>query len=89
MFFKSSFFIDILASTKVTSSKTKTATAVGITFAVLVGIVVVIAVTLFMLKRSGKINSYLPTVLMKKIHNIGKSKDMESELSTIVNKNFD
>jgi hypothetical protein len=47
-------------------------------------------ITLIILKRNGKINTYLPTFLMKKLNNnvYKYSEHKDSELTTIVNKNF-
>ena len=60
-------------------------------FGVLFAIVLITMITLFVLKRNGRINSYLPTFLMKKVVNteFPYNKQTNSELTTIVNKNFD
>ena len=81
--FKGKFYIYL-------PSKSKSGTVVGAIFGVIIGLVIVIMITLFILKRNGKITSYLPTFLMKKVNNnvFKYSEQKDSELTTIVNKNF-
>jgi hypothetical protein len=56
----------------------------------LIAIAVITMFTLFLLKRNGRITSYVPTVFMKKVHNSSLSykKVKDSELLTIANKNY-
>ena len=85
-------YIDnVETSTKASSSSSRTGTTVGIIFGVVISVFVVTMFTLFILKRNGRITSYLPSFFMKKNHNTeisGYTKQKDSELVTIVNKNF-
>jgi hypothetical protein len=53
-------------------------------------VVILVAATLFILKKKGKINSYLPTFLSKKSFNteMAYAKHEDSDLVSIRNKNF-
>jgi hypothetical protein len=82
--------LDIIETTKQTSnSKSNGGTAAGMLIGVL-AVVVLVAATLYILKKKGKINSYLPTFLSKKSFNteMAYAKHEDSDLVSMRNKNF-
>ena len=84
-------FLEIIETPKPnTNSKSNGGTVAGVVIGLLVGVALVTIVTLYMLKKKGKINSYLPTFLSKKSFNgeLIYSKQEDSDLVSIRNKNY-
>jgi hypothetical protein len=82
--------LDIIETTKQTSnSKSNGGKAAGVVFGV-PAVVVLVAATLYILKKKGKINSYLPTFLSKKSFNteMAYAKYEDSDSVSMRNKNF-